>query len=232
LIRQAEADRITARHYNAQRLLRPLKVINPYASHLTFPSDSLRARRDHKKYLSLIKAIAYLHQYQREIKTHQPLSYIEVTLEDIEKANHLANEILGRTLDELSPPSRLLLKLIHEMVLSKSNGHDPSQHRFTRKDIREWTKWSDFQIKCHIRQLEEMEYLYSVTGKKGKEYIYELLYSGGEENGKPFLIGLISTEELKEKLGGTERELGGPKRQLGGYLEASSRAEENGSLPF
>jgi DNA primase catalytic core len=202
LIRQTEADRITARHHNAQRLLRPLKVVNPYASQLTFPSDSLRARRDHKKYLSLIKAIAYLHQYQREVKTHQTISYIEATLDDIGKANHLAHEILGRTLDELSPPSRLLLKLIHKMVLAKSNGRDPSQHRFTRKDVREWTKWTDPQIKRHIRQLEDLEYLYSVAGKKGKEYIYELLYSGDGDDGKAFFVGLADVDRLRQNLNG------------------------------
>jgi DNA primase catalytic core len=110
LTRKTLAERIGAKHQNAQRLLRPLKVVNPYAAELTFPSESLRARRDHKKYLGLIDAIAYLRQYQREIKTiDEATEYIEATLDDIETANSLAHEILGRMLDELSPPSRLLL---------------------------------------------------------------------------------------------------------------------------
>jgi DNA primase len=206
LIKKAETDHITRRHHNAQRLLRPLHVINPFAGHLTFPSESLRARRDHKKYLGLIKAIAFLHQYQREIKTvshnGSALQYIEVTLNDIEKANTLAAEILGRTLDELSPPSRLLLKMIRDMVEAecKRQNIEPKSYCFTRKDIREWCKWSDFQIKCHVRQLEDLEYIYSVVGKKGKEYVYELLYPGGGEDGKPFLMGLTSIDQLKEKV--------------------------------
>jgi DNA primase catalytic core len=214
LIKKAETEHITRRHHNAQRLLRPLSVINPFASHLTFPAESLRARRDHKKYLGLIKAIAFLHQYQREIKTVQnngsALQYIEVTLNDIEKANTLAAEILGRTLDELSPPSRLLLKMIRDMVEAecKRQNIEPKAYCFTRKDIREWAKWSDFQIKCHIRQLEDLEYIYSVVGKKGKEYIYELLYPGGGEDGKPFLMGLTSIEELKKKIEALKRKKG------------------------
>jgi hypothetical protein len=206
LIKKAETERIIKRHHNAQRLLRPLQVINPYAEQLTFPSESLRARRDHKKYLGLIKAIAFLHQYQREIKSignnGDVIQYIEVTLEDIEKANKLAGEILGRTLDELSPPSRLLLRMIREMVETrcKQQKNDPGEYRFSRRDIREWTRWSDFQIKCHVRQLEDLEYLYSVTGKKGKEYVYELLYPGGGEDGRSFLMGLTSVEQLKKKL--------------------------------
>ena len=222
LIQRAEIERIIKRHHNAQRLLRPLQVINPYAQYLTFPSESLRARRDHKKYLGLIKAIAFLHQYQREIKTLDPfdpaqgrpfdptqgrhtgevIQYIEVALDDIEKANLLAGEVLGRSLDELSPPSRLLLKMIHEMVEArcKEQGIWPKDYRFTRRDIRGWSRWSDFQVKCHIRQLEDLEYLYSVAGTKGKEYIYELLYPGGGEDGRPFLMGLTSIEQLKDKI--------------------------------
>jgi len=214
LIKKAETEHITRRHHNAQRLLRPLHVINPFAGHLTFPSESLRARRDHKKYLGLIKAIAFLHQYQREIKTvshnGSALQYIEVVLNDIEKANTLAAEILGRTLDELSPPSRLLLKMIRDMVEAecKRQNIEPKSYCFTRKDIREWCKWSDFQIKCHVRQLEDLEYIYSVVGKKGKEYVYEFLYPGGGEDGKPFLMGLTSIEELKKKIAARKPEKG------------------------
>lgn len=74
---------------------------------------------------------------------------------------------------------------------------------FTRRDIREFSGWSDFQVKTHIRQLVELEYLYSITGRKGREYVYELIYQeNGEENNdssKKFLIGLADMEEVKSK---------------------------------
>jgi DNA primase len=212
LLQKIETEEVTRRHHNSQRLLRPLRVINPYADLLTYPAESLRARRDNMKYLGLILAIAFLHQYQREIKTmnqgKQVIPYIEVILDDIEKANTLAAEILGRMLDELAPPSRLLLKMIREMVETKCKelGITPKEYHFIRKDIRDWTKWSDSQIKRHIQQLVDLEYLYCVQGKKGKEYVYELLYPGGGEDGKPFLLGLTSIEELKKKI--TAREKG------------------------
>ena len=221
LLKKVETERITRRHHNAQRLLRPLRVINPFAELLTYPAESLRARRDHMKYLGLIMAIAFLHQYQREIKTvnhnGEVISYIEVILDDIEKANTLAAEILGRTLDELAPPSKQLLKMIRELVEAecKRQNIEPKSYCFTRKDIREWSRWSDFQIKCHIRQLEDLEYIYSVVGKKGKEYIYELLYPGGGEDGKPFLMGLTSIEELKKKIEVLKKKIEAEKRKKG-----------------
>lgn len=204
--KKIEAGRVMIRHQNAQRLLRPLGVVNPYAGYLTYPAESLRARRDQKKYLGLIRAIAFLLQYQRPVKVMddggEAREYVEVTIEDIELANRLAGEILGRMLDDLSPPSRALLKLIREMVKARCAELkiEPHEYHFTRRDVREWVQWSDFQIKCHIRQLEELEYLYSVAGKKGKEYVYELLYTGDGEEGKPFLSGLMSVERLKEKI--------------------------------
>ena len=81
---------------NAQRLLAPLHVVNPFASALTFPSERTRARRDHEKYLTLIDAIALLHQHQRPIRQHvvagRAVDYIEATPADIA----LANELGGR----------------------------------------------------------------------------------------------------------------------------------------
>ncbi|MEI8325975.1 MAG: CHC2 zinc finger domain-containing protein, partial [Betaproteobacteria bacterium] len=63
--REAKTAILTT-HQNAQRLLRPLAVVNPYADRLTFLDDRTRTRRDHEKYLTLIDVIALLHQHQRE----------------------------------------------------------------------------------------------------------------------------------------------------------------------
>ncbi len=195
---------INRKHKAANRLLKPLKVVNPYANLLTFSSKSLRARRDHTKYLNLIQAICCLFQYQRKIHTvdynGESVEYINVTFNDILYANEIAGEVLGRTLDELSPPSRKLLMLVKEMCEQQAN-QDTEEVTFSRRDIREYTGWSDFQVKTHIRQLEDLEYIYSTAGRKGKEYVYELVYTGGGEDGKSFLIGLVDMGQLKEKAG-------------------------------
>jgi len=58
-----DKSHLTNLHQNAQRLIRPLLVANPYAEQLTFLDTQTRTRRDHMKYLTLIKSIALLHQY-------------------------------------------------------------------------------------------------------------------------------------------------------------------------
>jgi len=200
MLNKFASKEIIKKHHNANRLLKPLHVFNPYAELLTFTSRSLRARRDHTKYLNLILAIAYLFQYQKKIHTldfkDKTIEYINVNLSDIEKANTIAGYVLGRTLDELSPSSRKLLMMIKDMCKKNT---DSCNHHFNRRQIREYSGWSDFQVRTHIRQLEDLEYIYSVMGKRGKEYVYELVYNGEGSDGQPFVIGLTDTRQLKEK---------------------------------
>ena len=189
---------LVALHQNAQRLLRPLLVANPYAEQLTFLSDKTRTRRDHMKYLTLIRAIALLHQYQREVKhiehNGQELAYIEVTRDDINVANELAHEVLGRTFDELPPQTRKLLHQVHNMVTDacKAGKVKQSDYRFTRKDVRNYSGWGNTQLKVHIKRLEEMEYLLVHRGSRGQSFVYELLYSGEGTDGQRFQQGLLN----------------------------------------
>ncbi|HCC0827771.1 TPA: toprim domain-containing protein [Escherichia coli] len=199
LLASNEKSYITALHQNAQRLLRPLNVVNPFASQLTFMSDKTRTRRDHMKYLTLIQAIALLHQYQREIKRvehrGQVVEYIEVTREDIALANRLAHEILGRTLDEMPPQTRKLLLLIQTMVSEQAAAQHckPGEVRFTRREIRDFTQWGDNQLKVHCMRLAEMEYLLIHGGSRGHLLQYELLWDGSGDGSH--LCGLIEPED-------------------------------------
>jgi DNA primase len=203
LVKKKKSEHII-KHHTAQRLLKPLAVVNPFTEYLSYPNRSIRTRRDHKKYLGLMRAIAYLFQYQRQIKTVEvegrPVEYIEVTLEDIDAANALANQVLGQCLDELAPPSRTLLSGIYNMVkeLAATKEYPIDEVYFTRRQIREHTGWTDWQIRAHIRQLEELEYLYARIGSRGKEYAYALNYKGqGVEGGKCYL-NLTPVDEIKK----------------------------------
>ncbi|MBC8954875.1 DNA primase [Xenorhabdus sp. PB62.4] len=195
LLAENERDYLTQLHQNAQRLLRPLNVVNPYAHQLTFMSDKTRTRRDHMKYLTLIQSIALLHQYQREIKTAEhrgkTLEYIEVSKDDIKLANQLAHEILGRTLDEMPPQTRKLLLLIQQMAHGMVADQQCALNavRFTRRDIRDFTQWSDNQLKVHCQRLAEMEYLLIHGGSRGHLLQYELLWDGDGDSAH--LSGLI-----------------------------------------
>ena len=196
LLQDSGRDAVCERHHNAQRLLASVAVVNPYADRLGFAADKTRTRRDHMKYLTLIRTIALLHQHQRAVKhvehEGQTLAYIEVTPADIELANALAHQVLGRTLDELPPQTRRLLGLIQAMVRELAAGQriEPGQVRFTRREVRDATQWSDNQLKVHCARLADMEYLQVHSGSRGHSLRYELLWDGPVQDGR-HLCGLI-----------------------------------------
>ena len=234
-------DAILTLHRNAQRLLQSVKVVNPYADQLTFLDDKTRTRRDHMKYLSLIRAIAFLHQYQRPIHTVQhrgkAVRYIEVQPSDIATANRLAHDVLGRTLDELPPQTRKLLTCLHGWVKAECERLALKQAdlRFTRRQVRELTGWGDTQLRVHLGRLAELEYLLEHGGRRGQVFSYELAYrgEGGADGGAPFLMGLLDAEQLDSAATtassrGQIGEFAGPSRPHGGGMAATLRAAETG----
>jgi hypothetical protein len=189
LLARHEREEILKVHRNAQRLLKPLFVVNPYARELTFLDSQTRTRRDHTKYLTLIRSIALLHQHQRPVKTiphrGRTVSYIEVTLSDIEIANRLAHEVLGRSLDELPPQTRRLLLLIDDAVKGECQRlkMERSDFRFSRRDVRAWAAWGDTVLKKHLGRLEDMEYLLAHRGGRGQSFVSKSPPSCGDGAG-------------------------------------------------
>jgi DNA primase len=202
LIAREAMQEVTQLHRCAQRLLRPLAIVNPYAESLTFLDDRTRTRRDHAKYLTLIDAIALLHQHQREIKTlargGKAIEYLEVELSDIALANELAHEVLGRSLDELPPQTRRVLKLIEARVecAVKERALARTDVRFTRRELRACCGMSDAAIRVHLERLIAMEYVRAVAGRNGQRFEYELLFDGDLERTAPQMIGLIDVAAL------------------------------------
>jgi hypothetical protein len=80
---------------------------------------------------------------------------------------------------------------------------DQSDYRFSRRDIRTYTGWSDGQLKIHCGRLSDLEYLLIHRGKRGQSLVYELLYDGGLDDQK-HLMGLIDPK----RLGYDEKKLG------------------------
>jgi DNA primase/post-segregation antitoxin (ccd killing protein) len=202
LMAKDEAEAIQRLHRNAQRLLRPLVVVNPYAEQLTFLDDRTRTRRDHAKYLTLIEAVALLHQHQREVKAvtrgGRTVEYIEVTLDDIALANELAHEVLGRSLDELPPQTRRVLGVIEAMVEEQRRERSIARTdvRFTRRELRSRCGMSDTAVRIHLERLVAMEYARAVAGRSGQRFEYEFLFDGELERSAPQMIGLIDASAL------------------------------------
>jgi DNA primase catalytic core len=205
---QDERQEILKLHRNAQRLLRPLQVVNEHVKQHTFPDYVVRTRRDHMKFLTLVQAIALLYQHQREIKRDtrkgKTLEYIEATPQDVALAWKLVSEVLAPSLDELPPQTRRLLLEIDAMVneACQQSGIERSEYRFSRATVRQYTRWSDSQLKRHLHRLEELEYLLVHRGTRGQSFLYELHFEL-DETGKPVLAGLGYAYDTKQVRGKT-----------------------------
>jgi DNA primase len=186
LLAAADAEAVCKLHRNAQRLLEPLNVVNPHAGSLTFSDATVRTRRDHVKYLTLISAITLLHQHQREVKTvtrgGTVLRYVETTQADIELAGRLAAEVLSRSLDELPPGTRRLLDAIAGYVAARcqAEGLDADLVRFTRRQLREALPFGDTQLKVHLARLTDYELVIGHRLDSGG-FCYELAWQSGRD---------------------------------------------------
>ncbi len=241
LARQNKYD-IHARHRHAQRLLKPLAVVNPYAKQLSFHARHARARRDHEKYLTLIDAIALLHQHQRPVRQAQAggqaIEYIEVTREDIEAAHVLANDVLGRSLDELPPVTRKLLRDISAYVTEQAKARQVQADdvRFTRRELRDACGWGDTQLRLHVQRLADLELLASERGGPGGQVRYWLQYEADDDS-RARLCGLVDPSRLVEpeattaKSRGVEVEVAAPSRAGSGPVAGTSRVDASAAKP-
>jgi energy-coupling factor transporter ATP-binding protein EcfA2 len=218
LLAGKEAEAIRSVHQAAQTLLRPVAVVNPYAEALTFRSECTRMRRDHAKYLTLIDAIAFLHQHQRPVKTATVagavIEYVEVTRDDIALANRLAGEVLGRSLDELPPQTRRVLSLIVELVEARSAAQAIPRDvvRFTRRELRAMAGITDTALRLHVERLIALEYLLVHRGGNGQRFVYELLFDGDVAAHTPQMVGLLDVVTLESA--GTTANLAPPTADL------------------
>ncbi len=127
-VNQLEQEQIRNLMKNSQRILKPLKIVNPYAEKLELPLSVFKPRRTNSHYLHFIEAVTFYNQYQRTIKVNSNTGeeYIETTIEDIKNANHLLKDILIKKSDQLSPAcrdyfERLKMHLIGEKVKAFTN---------------------------------------------------------------------------------------------------------------
>ena len=182
-------------HHNMQRLLKPLTVTFSRDLKLVWPYSRLQMRREQQKFVSLVKAITLLHQYQRKTSTVKRLDgtkmeSVQATQQDIDFALELGREIFARNVDDVSPTARTLLAHIVGLVKEKYDAKrelDPKQDLFmyevpfTRKELRELIGWSETQVRRNIDQLVELGYLGRIGGRQGATYRYALLDDGAAD---------------------------------------------------
>lgn len=197
----AAENSIKEQFKNCQRVLEPVRVINPYAELLTIPEEVLKPRRSNEHYLLAIEALAFYKQHQREKKADENGElFIEVTPEDIEEANELLKDILLRKSDELTGQCRDYLQHISAYLQSNE------QTKFNNREIRKHLKLEPTKQKRFTKTLLESYYIKRVQGTKAKGYEYEIVSPEEYRQLQSKIAGVLANnlEKIRQQPSGTE----------------------------
>ena len=156
---------------NVQRVLKPIKVINPFAEYLQLPKSVFKPRRTNSHYLQFIEAITFYKQYQREKQYDKETGeeYIETTIEDIKEANELIIDILLRKSDTITGATRNHLEKL-KIYLQENN-----QTTFTNAEIRRNLRVKETTLRRYNAQLLAENYIQRVKKSKTKSYCFEVV---------------------------------------------------------
>lgn len=168
---QDAEEQIREKLKDMQRVLLPVKIINPYALHIDLPAEVFKPRRTLGLLLSFIEAITFYHQYQREKQydTETGEEFIESTPEDIEWAFKLLRDVLFRKSDELTGACREFYEKLK--AWAAKNKVD----KFYASDIRQDKRIHPRTLNRYLQELTEYGKLKVAGGTKHKTgYQYEI----------------------------------------------------------
>jgi len=183
---------------NVQRVLKPVKVINPYAMYLELPQSVFKPRRTNSHYLQLIEAVTFYHQYQRKQHVNEETGeiYIETTIEDIQGANELIQEVLLRKSDLLNGACRQFFEQLKTYL--KIN----TQTTFTNTEIRRALRLNPSNQKRYMIQLQLADLVCKVKGNKRTGHIYEVTdyedYNNTNKQIQDLLQSTVSSLKVQE----------------------------------
>jgi DNA primase len=199
LVNEAEQEKAKQILKNSQRLLRKVKIINPYAPQLEIPQCVFKKLRTNIHYLKLIEIVTFYHQHQREVKTDKDgKPYILTTLEDIECANYLVKDTLLRKSDELSGELRNFFESLKTWLKAKDNQNGNTA--FYAKDIRKSFRMHPMKLTRHLINLEKRGLLKQLGSNRQNGYEYQVISWDDYEqlkSGIDILDSILS--KLKEK---------------------------------
>lgn len=178
ILQRARQSQIIMLHTQAQRLLKNIPVVIPYAQKLSFPAHSVFSRRENQKFLTLIEAITLLHQYQRKIVKKFNSEFIQSSVSDYKAAFELYEGTYLSCLLGSHPLAGALFKAIKGIA----------KDAFTRSDIAKIINWPKYKVRDNISYLEQAGLLIIIEKTKGGNILYKLDKQ----------IELTSPEELEE----------------------------------
>ena len=161
----------------------------------------------------------------------QNVSYIEVTLDDIETANRLAHEVLGRSLDELPPQTRRLLLLIDGMREAECERlkMERATSALAAATCARGRRGATRVLKMHLHGWKSWNICWCIAAAAARASFTSCCSMARATNGKPGLPGLIDVDSFTtttERSRPLREEKSPPRRPQVGGVSRGSRAHE------
>ena len=155
---------------NCVRMLKPCKVINPYADLIKLPPQAHKIRRLHELFLAFVKQITILNQYQRR---HDKQGRLITEKNDLQMAVSIMFESIFLKVDELDGSLRQFFEQLKTYLQEKPN---PPQYEFTQREIRAALHVSKTQLHRYLYELIGLEYLQATGGYVNRGFKYRINY--------------------------------------------------------
>ena len=172
LIDEKREQQITDFLQNCIRILKPYKVINPYADKVKLPEEAQKIRRLNALYQAFVKQITLLHQFQRKQDAQGRLISEK---EDLQVAAEIMFESIVLKVDELDGSLRQFYERLKTYVKTKGNGHHES-YEFNQREIRHILNLSKSQLQRYLNDLIQLEYIRQAGGHINKGFNYKVMY--------------------------------------------------------
>lgn len=194
-ISDVKRQKIIQRHYTVQRFLKPLAVRIPFVDSLSLPTTNIATRRTFGHLVSMIKSVALLRQYQKEMKINDGIEYIEADENDYSIAYLLMKKVLSRTYSPLNEKSKDLLDKLLDKTKAEPDSTLDVYKFFTNQDCQNLTGLSEATIR---RRLGSLVWAGIVTvDKSSKPYQYRV---EKPELAESIDIGLSNPEDIAERI--------------------------------
>ncbi|MDX9905906.1 MAG: CHC2 zinc finger domain-containing protein [Bacteroidales bacterium] len=169
-INPAREERLKELFRDAQSVLKPVGVRNPYAEYLKLPEQVFKPLRTNAHYLAFIETVTFYCQYQRSVK-RDPESgqgYVETTLEDIAWANRLLREVLLTKSDELPHAVREFFEGLKAWVKKEK------LESFCARDLQQRLRMYPVKVNRYLHELESRWLIRRVGGNRKSGFEYQV----------------------------------------------------------
>lgn len=167
---EKEKEKIIKTHQAAQRMLEKRHIVNEFAPLLEFPTQLMRTRRDHDRFMDLMACVCFLRQYQKKKEEEKGIPYITCDMEDYRIAYRIMIEgVLSSTMKELPSGAQVLYEQMRALAKREAEKQELSVEEIllTQRQIREYSGQGQSTVKIHMRQLVDFEYV-SITRGGGQ----------------------------------------------------------------